>query len=112
MSVRSVLIRLARKVVESVSRQLMQQFNIVQDQALSPMRTMIDQVVGGVWIGDGADAFVEEVSSIMIPHVGRVGDNISNLNKKLGSAVDIVDRADEQVNSAVNALTDTFGGIY
>ncbi len=62
MSILSILLKLARQVVESVMGQLMQQFNVVQEQAMSPMKAMVDQVVGGVWVGDGADAFVEEVS--------------------------------------------------
>ncbi len=112
MSIISMLIRLARKVVESVMQQLMQQFNVVEEMAMSPMRAMIEQDTGGIWVGDGADAFVEEVSSIMIPPVGRIGDHITRLPSNIKSAVDIMDRADSQVNSAVNALADIFGGIY
>lgn len=61
------LLRFARQVVANVLSQLTQQLNIVQQQALQPMRTMIQQVTGGVWVGDGANAFVQEVSSLMIP---------------------------------------------
>ncbi len=112
MSILSILLKLARQVVESVLGQLMQQFNAVQEQALSPMNAMVEQVVGGVWVGDGADAFVEEVSSLMIPGVGQVADHIMTLNNNIKFAVDCIDRADEQVNSAVNSLADLFGGIY
>ena len=106
------LIRLARKVVEGVLSQLMQQLNVVQDQALAPMRQFVQAVAGGMWVGDGADAFVEEVSSLMIPGVGQVGDHITTLHKNLQNAVDVIDQADQQVNSKINGLADVFGGIY
>jgi hypothetical protein len=45
------LIRFARRVVQNVLSQLMQQFNLVQEQAYSPMQAMVQQVMAGVWVG-------------------------------------------------------------
>ncbi|GAB4439938.1 MAG: hypothetical protein Kow0031_21860 [Anaerolineae bacterium] len=112
MSIISMLIRLARKVVEGVQSQLMGQLNIVQEQARAPMKAMVDAVVGGVWIGKGADAFVEEVSSLMMPGVGQIADQISIMHKNIQHAMDVIDRADEQVSSLVNGLADIFDGIF
>ncbi|MAT99798.1 MAG: hypothetical protein CL608_21875 [Anaerolineaceae bacterium] len=106
------LIRFARKVVENVLSQLMQQFNVVQEQAYSPMQAMVQQVMDGVWVGKGADAFVEEVSSIMMPGVGKIGDGINVFSKNINNAIDVMDRADEQVNNMVSSLGDLFGGIF
>jgi hypothetical protein len=106
------LIRLARRILQSVLSQLTQQLNIVRDQALSPMRTMVQQVVGGIWIGDGANAFVEEVSSLMVPGVGQVMDHITFLSTNLQRASDIIDAADKRVQGMANSLGDTFGSIY
>ncbi|MFN8455173.1 MAG: hypothetical protein U0401_10990 [Anaerolineae bacterium] len=110
--VKKALIRLARKVVQGVMSSLMQQLNVVQEQALAPMRKMVQAVVGGIWIGDGANAFVEEVNSLVIPGVGQVGEHISTVHKNLQHACDVIDQADAQVTSKVNGLADIFGGIY
>jgi uncharacterized protein YukE len=112
MSIMSVLLRFARQVVQNVLGQLTQQFNIVQEQAFSPMQAMVQQVTDGVWIGKGADAFVEEVSSIMMPGVGKIGDGINVFSKNIQNAIDVMDRADEQVSGFVNSLGDIFGGIF
>ena len=64
---REFLIRMARAILQRVLSELMQVLNIVREQALAPMRMMVQQVTGGIWIGQGANAFVEEVSSLMIP---------------------------------------------
>jgi uncharacterized protein YukE len=98
-----VLLRLARQVLESVLSQLMQQLNVVEEEALSPMRRMIETVTGGMWIGKGADAFVEEVSTMMIPGVGRVSQTISTLNKNIQHARDVVERADEEVDRLIKS---------
>jgi uncharacterized protein YukE len=106
------LLRLARAVLATVLTQLMQQFNVVQDQALSPMRMMVQQVTNGVWRGEGANAFVNEVSSLMIPGVGVVGNNITMMSNNIRFAMDVMDRADQQVNTIANSLGDVFDGIY
>ncbi len=106
-----MLIRMARRVLQSVMSGLTQQLNIVREQALSPMRAMVQQVMGGIWIGQGANAFVEEVSSLMIPGVGQVMDQITFLNTNLQRASDIIDDADKQVQGMANSLGDTFGSI-
>lgn len=107
-----MLIRLARKILSSVITQLNQQFDIVEDQALNPMRMMVQAVVGGIWVGASADAFVNEVSNIMIPDVGIVGTNITTVNTNIQSAIQIMDQADAQVTSMVNSLGDLFDGIF
>ena len=112
MSLRSALIRMARRILQNVLSQLTQQLNVVRDQALSPMRMMVQQVMGGIWIGQGANAFVEEVSSLMIPGVGQVMDHITFMNTNLQRASEIIDAADQRVQGMANSLGDTFGAIF
>lgn len=103
------LLRLARAVLENVLSQLGQLLNTVQEQALSPMRMMVQAVTNGVWIGKGADAFVEEVMSLVIPGVGQVADQISTMSSNISNARDIIERADEEVNQLVRSrLLDAF----
>jgi hypothetical protein len=105
-----ILIRIARSILNNVLSQLTQQFNVIEDQALSPMRAIIQQVTDGMWIGEGANAFVEEVSNLMIPGVGQVGEHISTMSKNLQFARDTIERADEEVDRLVKGrIFDAFG---
>lgn len=110
--IKDALIRFARKVVENVLSQLMQQLNVVQENAFNPMQMMVKMVMDGVWVGRGADRFVEEVQNIMMPGVGRISDTMGTFGKNIQNAVNVIDEADEQVSNAVNALADRFGSIY
>lgn len=112
MSLLSGLLSFARAVVQNILSQLTSQLNVVQEQALSPMRMMIQAVTGGIWRGEGANAFVEEVSSLMIPGVGQVGEHISTLSRNLQRAIDVIDQADEQVSRKVDGLAAVFDNIY
>jgi hypothetical protein len=108
----SSLLRFARQVVANVTSQLTQQFNVIEQQALAPLRAIVGQVTGGVWKGDGANKFVEEVSRMMIPGVGRVGTQITTFNSNIQRAVTVMDQADAQVSSLAKGLGDVFGGIF
>ena len=108
----NIFFRFARVVVQNVLSQLMKQFNIVRDQAYDPMQAMVQQVTDGVWVGKGADAFVEDVSSIMMPGVGKIGDGIDLFSKNIDNAITTMDAADDQVRGIVGSLGDLFGGIF
>jgi len=103
------LLRLARSVLDGVLSKMTQQFNVVQNEALNPVKMIVEGVVGGVWIGKGADAFVDELSSIAIPGIGQVGEQINTLTKNLNFARDVIDRADEEADRIVRSrLFDAF----
>lgn len=111
-SIMSKLLRFARQVVANVTGQLNQQFNVVEQMALAPLRAIVGQVTGGVWKGDGANKFVDEVSKMMIPGVGRVGTQIRTFNSNLQHAIAVMDQADTQVASLAKGLGDVFGAIF
>jgi len=105
----NVLIRLARAVVENVLSQLMQQKNIVAEMALRPMETMVQQVVGGMWIGKGADKFVQEVQQMMIPNVRISETSIDTMSRNIQFARERIERADQDVARLVKGrIFDTF----
>jgi uncharacterized protein YukE len=107
-----ILIRIARQVVQNVLSGLMKQLNVVQEQAHAPMQQMVQQVTGGIWVGKGADAFVEEVSSLMMPGVGRIGEGINTYSRNIQNAMDVMDQADNQVSGIARGIGDIFSAIF
>lgn len=106
-----MLFRFVRSIVGGVLGDLGRQMNIVQELAHKPMQMMVQQVVGGVWVGKGADAFVQEVSNIMMPNTNTIAQTIGQTAKNIQRAIDVMDNCDRQVRSKANALSDIFGGI-
>jgi len=106
------LIRFAAQVVQSVQQQFTQQLNVVSEQVMNPLQGIVQTVTGGAWQGVGADAFVQEVSSLAIPGVGVVGDQIRAFQGNLQKASEIMIQADQQAQSAVQNLGDVFDKIF
>jgi hypothetical protein len=103
------LIKVARAVLDSVLTQITQVLQMIEEQAMQPMRMVLQMIMGGVWIGKGADAFVEEVQSLMIPDVGRVSTRITKCQGDINFARNVIDRADADVSRLVKSnLADKF----
>lgn len=95
--------------------QLTQVFNKIQDEALNPLNMILQQVIGGIWKGDGATAFADEITNLVSPGMGgmlnivKVGDTVDLLSKNLKRAEQIMDQADEAVERLVKSgLDDVF----
>ncbi|HPH95464.1 MAG TPA: WXG100 family type VII secretion target [Anaerolineaceae bacterium] len=106
------LLDFAREVVEDVIRQITGQADIVENMVTAPVRGFVQQVVGGAWQGQGADKFVEEMNSVFIPACVDLAESLTSLNFNLGSAMDILDAADDAVNGIVNGVVDVFSSIF
>lgn len=94
-------LRFLRNLVGSQMGQVGKLLGMIEQGAMSPLQAIIQQVLGGVWKGKGADAFVEEVSNISIPGVGQVGQHLKTLTEKVRFAEETIDRADEQAGRLV-----------
>lgn len=99
--IQRVLMMMARAVLDTVLQQLMKLVNSILEQAMRPMQMMMQKVMDGVWIGEGANQFVEEVRTMMMPGVDKVSQQITTHSSRLQTARDIIDRADADVNKIV-----------
>ncbi|HRV91765.1 MAG TPA: hypothetical protein P5526_06350 [Anaerolineae bacterium] len=106
---KSFLMRLARKLLESALGQLTKQFNVIDDQVLNPLNKIVDIVSGGAWIGEGANAFMDEINTLVIPKVTSIGTEIDVTKTLVIKAEDLIVQADERVSQLVNSqLVDAF----
>ncbi len=107
----NMLFRFVRQVVLNVTSQAIQQMDLIQEQAYDSMQAMVQQVMDGLWVGKGADAFVEEVSDLFMPEVRGIGKGIGRFCKNIDNSVSTMDAADEQITGIINSLGDLFSGI-
>ena len=106
------LFKFVDDLVGNVANQILQQVRIVQDAVTSPLRALVQQVMGGIWKGDGSVRFVNEMTNEVIPMLV----NIMNVNTSFASAIkksqDRMNQAIKQSTSQVQTLFDVFGQIF
>jgi hypothetical protein len=99
-------------VVDEVVGQLGQQQGMIDELVQSPIKSMMDQVADGMWVGPGADAFVGECQGTFIPNSQQITEGIGGLMGGITAAVDLVEEADKKAATMVNDLATEFGNIY
>ena len=97
--------------VQDVMRQVTQQANIVED-TMGNIRSGMQPLVGGAWTGAGADAFVDEVQSRLLPEIGALIASVMGFGGGINSAMGIIEQADNDVNNVVGGIADVFDSIF
>ncbi|MBI9044781.1 MAG: WXG100 family type VII secretion target [Anaerolineaceae bacterium] len=107
-----ILLKIARSVVQSIMGQVTQQVNIVQDQVANEINRMVQQTMDGIWIGKGADAFVEEMTSQVMPKLNQVVNHGNSINTNINRAMDIITQAENKATSLIGDFGDMISGIF
>lgn len=97
--------------VEDVVRQVTQQANMVDD-VVGGIRGGMQPIMGGAWIGEGANAFIEEVNTRLIPEIMQLIASIMGFGGGINFALDIIQQADNEVAGLANSASDIFDSIF
>lgn len=106
------LFKWVEDLVNNVINQVLQQVNIIQDAVTSPLRAIINQVTGGIWKGDGANRFVQEMTSEVIPMLVNIMGFNTNFANAIKKSQDTMQQAVKQATSQAQTLMDVFGQIF
>ena len=98
--------------VEGVINVLVRQQNALQQQVQRTIQSIIAQVVGGVWVGAGADAFVNELRTEFLPLSASLDSGIGAMVQSVRSAQEIVEQADNAATQVVDAWADFLDSIF
>jgi hypothetical protein len=106
------LLRFAAEQVENAMSQISQQSNVVEEQALNPTKAIAQTVLGGAWVGDGATAFVDELSNLMVPSFGSMLGDLGVFNGNIRQACELMNQADDAAQNLVHGIADQFSEIF
>jgi len=106
------LFSFARSIVESILQQITQQISSLENSILSPLRNRVSLVLGGIWIGQGANRFVEEMTSEVIPLLASIIGLNTGYMDGIRKSVEIMDQAEKQALAKAEQLIDVFSSIF
>lgn len=99
-------------LVSGVISQVLQQVNIVQDAVTSPLRGLVNAVMAGMWKGEGANRFVQEMTSEVIPMLVNIMGINTNFANAIKKSQDRMNQAFHQATAQAQTLYDVFGSIF
>jgi hypothetical protein len=98
-------------LVSDVIGQILAQVNVVQDAVTAPLRGLVSAVLGGMWKGDGANRFVQEMTDEVIPMLVNIMGINTNFANAIKKSQDQMQQAIQKATSHAQTLLDIFGGI-
>jgi len=97
--------------VQDVVNQVTQNAKQVEDM-VGGIRNGMQPIQGGAWVGEGANAFIEEVTTRLIPEVMQLIASIMGFGGGITSAFNVIEQADNDVFGIVGSLGDVFDSIF
>lgn len=98
--------------ISGIISSILSQFNFIQDLITAPLRQMVSSVLGGVWIGDGANRFASEMTEQVIPMLATLLTGGTNFANSIKKSQDLMLQGFNQASSIAQGLFDTFGSIF
>ena len=106
------IFKFVEDLVGNAIGQILKQVNVVQDAVTSPLRSLVNEVMGGMWKGEGANRFVQEMTSEVIPMLVNIMGFNTNFANNITKAQNRMNQAINQATSQAQSLFDVFGGIF
>jgi hypothetical protein len=100
------------EVVSGIVSNILSQFSFIQDLITAPLRAMIAQVLGGVWKGDGANKFVNEMTQEVIPMLASILTGGTSFANNIKKSQDHMAEGFQQASSIAQTLFDSFNNIF
>ncbi len=97
--------------VQDVVSQVTQNSQQVED-VVGRIRGGMQPIQGGGWTGQGAQAFIEEVQSRLIPEIMALIASIAGFGGGITQAMDIIGQGDNDVFNVVSGVSDIFDSIF
>jgi len=112
----SLLLKIARAVLEAVLAKITEQITRIEREVVESVRNNYQDVINGVWVGPDAESFKSEVSSKVIPAlerlVGAGSGQIPRMRDGILKAEEAIQQADKRVSDMVATLDGQFRQIF
>lgn len=106
------LFKWVEDLVGDIINQILSQINIIQDAVTAPLRALVSAVTAGMWRGDGANRFVQEMTDEVIPMLVNIMGINTNFANGIKKSQEQMAQAVQQATQQAQSLLDVFGGIF
>lgn len=106
------IIKIAKSIVRNLTKQITQQVNIIQTLITAPLNAFVNSVTGGIWKGNGADRFVAEMTSDVLPALTGIMDLNTRLSGQIDKGLNTMEQAEQKAKGLASQLFDVFSNIY
>ena len=82
--------------------------NMISNEIEQPIKGMVQQVLGGIWKGKGADAFVDMINNQVMGGVSKAQTHVNTYHSHVSGGLDMINAGDMKGAQATSPLEDSF----
>ena len=98
--------------ISGIISSILSQFNYIQDAVTAPLRALVNQVMQGMWKGNGANKFVAEMTDMVIPMIASILTGTQNYANSIKKSQDHMLQGFKVAQSIAQSLFDPFNNIF
>jgi hypothetical protein len=98
--------------VEGAIKTITTAANNVEQEVTNPVKNMVGLVQGGIWKGDGANRFMQDMTSQIIPMLASLMTVNLNFGNAFSQAESRMGQALTESTRLANTLNDVFNAIF
>ncbi len=103
---------IGEQILEAINKITGGALNPIEQMVMAPIKAIIGQVTqGGVWKGNGANRFVEDLNGKVLPGLSNLHQSGQQYTGGIQKSFDHMVQAAQQATNMVGAMEDAFSNI-
>ena len=106
------IFKMAFDMINEILASWLNEITRIQELITEPLNKMVEQVTGGIWKGDGAVKFTQEMTSEVIPMLASIMAIQTSWADAVRKSQEAMEQAVQNATSQANSLFDVFNSIF
>lgn len=104
----NLILSFVRSQVDNLLGQATKEIDRLGDEVAGGLRNALNPLQNGMWTGQGAEKFYEEMTSVVFPEIASIATGGIDFIGAFQSAAGIIEQADQSIAGMVNSVVDMF----
>lgn len=100
------------EIIGGIVGNILKQFDFIQTAVTAPLRGLVNQVMQGIWKGNGANKFVAEMTNQIIPMIASILTGTQNYANAIKKSQEHMLQGFQQASNIAQSLVDEFTNIF
>lgn len=104
----NLILSFVKSQTQGLLNQATKEIDRLGDEVTGGLKNALNPLQGGMWTGQGANKFFEEMTSVVFPEIAAIATGGIDFIGAFNGAANIIEQADEAISGIVNSVVDMF----
>lgn len=104
----NLILSFVRSQVDNLLGQATKEIDRLGDEVTGGLQNALNPLQNGMWTGQGAEKFYEEMTSVVFPEIAAIATGGIDFVGAFQGAAGIIEQADEAISGIIGSVVDAF----